>query len=251
MVITGAGAGIGLAASRRLAQLGWTLCLTDVDEVSLEALRTELGDRHSYQVMNVADAEAVAVVFAAFAATHGGSFDGLLNNAGLLSMGAFTEFSLARHQLITRVNVEGVLNCTHLAHRYLSEGTNPTVINMCSASADYGVPELATYSASKFWVKGFTEAINLEWEAQGIHVCDIAPGFVGTSMLDGAAGEIVDAVGVNLTSEDVADVIVAATEDRTRVHWVVDNAMSRLQRAIINKAPTSLHRRAIKQRSGM
>lgn len=250
MVITGAGAGIGLAAARRLSGLGWTLCLTDVDETALATLQPELGDRHHYARMDVADAEAVAAVFAAFADAHGGAFDALLNNAGILSMGDFTELSLARHQAITRVNVDGVLNCTHLAYPYLSKGTDPLVINMCSASADYGVPKLATYSASKFWVKGFTEAINLEWGRQGIHVCDIAPNFVGTAMLDGAQGNIVDAIGVNLTSENVADAIVAATNNRTRVHWVVDSAASKLQRAIIKRAPARLHREAIKRYSG-
>ncbi len=250
MVITGAGAGIGLAAARRLAGLGWVLCLTDVDDDALTRLEDELGDRHRYEHMDVSNADGVAAVMAAFAEDHGGSFDALLNNAGLLSMGDFESVSLARHRAITAVNVDGVLTCTHLAFPYLRRSTNPQVINMCSASADYGVPQLASYSASKFWVKGFTEALNLEWEQHGIHVCDIAPGFVGTAMLDGADGDIVDAVGVNLGAEDVADAIVAATGDRTRVHHNVDSTGSRLQRAIINRAPTRLHRLAIKRYSG-
>ncbi len=250
MVITGAGAGIGLAAARLLAGRGWVLCLTDVDDEALAAQRAELGDRHSYEHMDVADAERVGAVMATFASAHGGSFDALLNNAGLLSMADFESLPLARHRTITRVNVDGVLTCTHLAFPYLKGGTDPQVINMCSASADYGVPQLASYSASKFWVKGFTEAINIEWEQHGIHVCDIAPGFVGTGMLDGADGDIVDAVGVNLGAQDVANAIVSATEDRTRVHWVVDRPGSRLQRAIINRAPTRLHRLALKRYSG-
>lgn len=250
MVITGAGAGIGLAAARRLAGRGWVLCLTDVDDDALAALRDELGERHSYEHMDVADAERVDAVMAAFADAHGGSFDALLNNAGVLSLGDFESLPLARHRTITGVNVDGVLTCTHLAFPYLALGTDAQVINMCSASADYGVPQLASYSASKFWVKGFTEAINIEWEPHGIHVCDIAPNFVGTAMLDGAEGDIVDSVGVNLGPEQVADAIVDATEDRTRVHWIVDTPGSRLQRAIINLAPTRLHRLALKRYSG-
>ena len=93
---------------------------------------------------------------------------------------------------------------------------------MCSLSSDYGVPSEATYSASKFFVRGFTEAMNIEWERLGIHVCDVLPNFVDTPMMDPAHGDIVDSIGINLTAGDVAQTIVEAAEDRTKVHWVVD-----------------------------
>jgi len=74
---------------------------------------------------------------------------------------------------------------------------------------------LATYSASKFFVRGFTEAMNIEWERHGIHVCDVMPNFVATPMMDAAHGDIVDLIGINLTAEDAAKTIARAAEDRT------------------------------------
>ena len=210
MVITGAGAGIGRAAARRFAARGWTLCATDVNSSALETLREELGDRHTYATMDVTDKDDVSRVLAEFAAQHGGSFDLLLNNAGVAFLGDFEALTLEQHELVTGVNVNGVLNCTYLAFPYLSKAPQAKVINMCSLSAEYGLPSEATYSASKFWVRGFTEAMNIEWERHGIHVCDIMPNFVATPMMDVAPTDIVNSVGIKLTADDVADTIVKA-----------------------------------------
>ena len=250
IVITGAGAGIGREAARRFAGLGWTLCATDVDQTALAALSDELGDRHTYAAMDVTDKAEVAQVFADFAARNGGAFDALLNNAGVAFIDNFEDLSLEQHELVTRVNVNGVLNCTYLAFPYLSKGAESQIVNMCSLSSEYGIPSEATYSASKFFVRGFTEAMNIEWERHGIHVCDILPNFVATPMMDAAHGHIVDSIGVNLTACDVADTIVKAAANRTRVHWVVDTPKLMLVRAFVNRTPARIHRALIKSFAG-
>jgi NADP-dependent 3-hydroxy acid dehydrogenase YdfG/fermentation-respiration switch protein FrsA (DUF1100 family) len=250
VVITGAGAGIGRAAACRFAALGWTLCATDVNTSALQTLREELGDRHTYATMNVTDKDDVGHVLADFAAKHGGSFDLLLNNAGVAFLGDFEALTLQQHELVTGVNVNGVLNCTHLAFPYLSKAHQAKVINMCSLSAEYGLPSEATYSASKFWVRGFTEAINIEWEQHGIHVCDIMPNFVATPMMDIAHTDIVDSVGIKLTADDVADTIMKAAEDRARVHWIVDTTKATILRAINNHSPAPIRRHLIKKLAG-
>ena len=250
VVITGAGAGIGRAAARRFAALDWTLCATDLDASALQTLREELGDRHTYATMNVTDKDDVGRVLADFAAKHGGSFDLLLNNAGVAFLGDFDALTLAQHELVTSVNVNGVLNCTYLAFPYLSKAPQAKVINMCSAAAEYGLPSEASYSASKFWVRGFTEATNIEWERHGIHVCDVMPNFVATPMMDVAPTDIVKSVGIKLTADDVADTIVKAAADRARVHWIVDTAKGTILRAISNNCPAPIRRRLIKKLAG-
>ena len=249
-VITGAGAGIGRAAARRFAERGWTLCMTDVNSSALETLHEELGDRHTYATMDVTDKDEVSRVLAEFAAKHGGSFDLLLNNAGVAFLGDFEVLTLKQHELVTGVNVNGVLNCTYLAFPYLSKAHAAKVINMCSLSAEYGLPSEATYSASKFWVRGFTEAMNIEWEQHGIHVCDIMPNFVATPMMDVAPTDIVNAVGIKLTADDVADTVMKSAEDRSRVHWVVDTTKATILRAINNNSPAPIRRRLIKKLAG-
>ena len=85
-----------------------------------------------YAEMDVTDATAIERVFAEFAAQHGGAFDVLLNNAGVAFIDNFEALPLRSHELVVQVNVQGVVNCTHLAFPYLSQGITPKVINMCS-----------------------------------------------------------------------------------------------------------------------
>jgi short-subunit dehydrogenase len=96
---------------------------------------------------------------------------------------------------------------------------------MASATAIYGQPDLATYSASKFAVRGFTEGLDLEWSKFGIRVSDIWPSFVKTAMADGF-GHIPSAksLGIRLTPADVAATIWTCATARRRIHkthWTV------------------------------
>ncbi len=250
IVITGAGAGIGAEATRRFARRGWVVCATDVNETALKTLQSELGDRHTYERMDVTDKDEVNHVLAAFARAHGGAFDVLLNNAGVAFIDRFENLTLEQHELVLRVNVHGVLNCTYAAFPYLAAGRAAKVVNMCSRSAEYGVPSEATYSASKFFVRGFTEAMNIEWERHGIHVCDIMPNFVDTPMMAAAEADIVDSIGVNLTASDVAQTILRAVDDRTRVHWKVDTLKNHIVIGVLNRTPSRVHRAVIKRLSG-
>ncbi len=250
ILITGAGAGIGAEAARRFAGAGWTVCATDINEAALIGLREELGNAQTYAPMDVTDKNQVAHVLADFAGRNGGALDVLLNNAGVAFIDRFEDLSLAQHELVVRVNVNGVLNCTHAAFPYLAKSRSAKVITMCSRSAEYGVPSEATYSASKFFVRGFTEAMNIEWERHGIHVCDIMPNFVDTPMMAAAHGDIVDSIGVNLTPADVVATILRAAEDRRRVHWTVDTLKNHLLIGILNRTPDRLHRAVIKQFAG-
>jgi short-subunit dehydrogenase len=183
-------------------------------------------------------------------ARHGGAFDALLNNAGVAFIEHFEEQTLEQHEWVVKVNVNGVLNCAYQAFPYLAKGRAAKLINMCSLSSEDGIPSEATYSASKFFVRGLTEALNIEWERHDIHVCDILPNFVATPMMDAAQGDIVDAIGIHLTSDDVARTILKAADDRSRIHWVVDTMKPKLLRAVTNNAPARIHRTLIKRFAG-
>jgi short-subunit dehydrogenase len=90
------------------------------------------------------------------------------------------------------------------------------VVNLCSASAIYGQPELAVYSATKFAVRGLTEALELEWRRYGIRVIALWPLFVATAMVDGVETGSTRSLGVHLSAGDVAEAIYAATHPRRR-----------------------------------
>ena len=104
-------------------------------------------------------------------------------------------------------------------------GTTPNsvVVNLASASAIYGQAELATYSATKFFVRGITEALDIEWSSYGIRVVAIWPLYVKTAMTENIKTGTTESLGINLTAQDVADAIVAAVEPswlQRRIHQV-------------------------------
>ena len=87
----------------------------------------------------------------------------------------------------------------------------------------FGQAALASYSASKFFVRGLTEALNIEWQHQDIRVMDLMPLFVQTGLLDGNQPPSLRRLGVHLQAEDVARVLWQAAQCPrwSRVHWPV------------------------------
>ena len=242
--ITGAAAGIGRATARLFAANGWFVGLFDVDETGLQTLSKELGSENCcVGVLNVCDVDAWQKNLDLFM-EKAGRFDVLLNNAGILASGALTSIPLARQHLLIDVNIKGVLNGCYLAFPYLQKTPNSRVINLCSASALYGQPSLAVYSATKFAVRGLTEALDLEWAAEGIRVMDILPLFVQTDMVTNMNASSIKNMGVHLTSQDVANTILQAAQYQGRlpkVHWTVGTS-TRFFYAVSGVAPDLISR---------
>lgn len=215
VLITGAAAGIGRATAQAFLAQGWFVGAVDVDEVGLASLRQEASASSLFTGrLDVTNTEQWQQILEQFWMAAGERLDVLVNNAGILSSGQFSDIPLSRHQQIMRINVEGVLNGCHLGFPYLARTPNSTVINLSSASAIYGQPNLASYSASKFAVRGLTEALNIEWQTHGIAVRSIWPLFVQTGMVTGMDIASVRSMGVHLTATDVAKAILAAVDNR-------------------------------------
>ncbi|PVY70008.1 NADP-dependent 3-hydroxy acid dehydrogenase YdfG [Tamilnaduibacter salinus] len=218
ILITGAASGIGRATATLFARNGWTVGLLDVNNDALVSLSDELAGAW-YQRLDVTSHSDCIEACEAFAEAHDG-LDVLFNCAGILRMGAFEDIAADQHAQIINVNVNGLMNMSLAALPHLKKGDQPAVINMSSASALYGTPDFASYSASKFAVRGLTEALNIEWERQGIRVVDIMPPFVKTPMLDEAEyrAPVVDRLGVNLSADDIAGEVYKAANGPTPVH---------------------------------
>lgn len=242
--ITGAANGIGLATARLLARRGWFVGIADIDREALDAAAHELGPANACAWrLDVTSPEEWGGALAGFY-QRTGRLDLLVNNAGILISGPYESNPLARHHALVDVNVKGVLNGCYLAKPYLARTPESRVINLSSASAEYGQASLATYSATKFAVRGLTEALNIEWQADGIRVMDVMPLFVRTGMVRGMDANSVRRLGVRLTPEDVARVIARAAEYRGglgKVHWPV-GWMARLLHAMSGMAPDSISR---------
>ncbi|SFF46894.1 NADP-dependent 3-hydroxy acid dehydrogenase YdfG [Fontimonas thermophila] len=250
--ITGAAAGIGRATARLFAARGWCVGLYDIDSGGVERLRAELGDAAVSGYLDVRDAAALTQALERFTAFSGGRLDVMFNNAGILAVGHFEDIALARHHALVDVNLKGVINGCLAALPHLRRTPGSRVINMSSASAIYGSPAYASYSATKFAVKGLTEALDIEWARHGVRVMDVLPLFVNTAMVtDIEQPPSVGKLGVHLQAEDIAAVIWRAAHwnGRRRVHWY-PGAQTRLL-ALVNKlAPAWLNRYTVKQVSG-
>lgn len=228
-LITGSGRGIGRAIAEKLLADGWTVGVYDV---SGDQSWAEGRDNAIVGTLDVTDPEAWDTVLNDFA-TKAGGIDVLVNNAGILYGGEFADSTHGSDAAIIDVNVKGVLfGCRsalpHLKAR-AADGRRPLVLNLCSAAAIYGTPEMATYSASKFAVRGITEALEVEWLPLGIAVRTIMPLFTDTGMLDGVDTGGTRRMGVKLTPNDVRDQAVEVIEkitgsdpkSPTKVHYPV------------------------------
>lgn len=225
--ITGAAAGIGRATAQLFARNGYRVGAYDIDRAGLESLGEEISAAGGDVVtgrLDVTDAEQWSAQLTAFAGPAG-RLDVLVNNAGVLANGAFADVPLSTHRRMIDINVYGALAGLHEAFPYLRDTPGAQVVNMCSASALYGQPELATYSATKFALRALTEALDLEWRPHGIRVVAMWPLFVQTAMTDGVETGSTKSLGVNLQPADVAKAVFSVTHGRrpwpTKVHYPV------------------------------
>jgi NAD(P)-dependent dehydrogenase (short-subunit alcohol dehydrogenase family) len=213
--ITGGATGIGRATGLLLAQRGYFVGAYDIDEARLAVLQRDIaavGGRGVVGHLDVTDADETARRLAEFHEAAGGRLDVLINNAGLLNAGRFEEIPLEVHHREIEVNVKGVVNGLHAAFPYLKTTPGAVVVNLSSASAIYGQAELANYSATKFFVRAITEALNLEWGGHDIRVIDMWPLYVNTAMTSGISTGTTTSLGIRLTAQDIAEGIVAAVD---------------------------------------
>lgn len=224
--VTGAASGIGRACAELFARRGWLVGLYDINLSGVEAIAASLGEGNAvFGELDVRDPGAWERALSHFWANSGQRLDVLLNNAGILTVGPFESVPLAKHRAMLAVNVDSMLIGCHAAFEYLKQTPGARVINMASATAIYGQPDLVTYSATKFAVRGFTEGLDLEWSRFGIRVSDVWPSFVKTAMATGFEGiASAKSLGIRLTAANVAAVVWrCATSHRKfhRTHWTV------------------------------
>ncbi len=233
ILVTGAGAGIGRAIVLALAKAGARVAVTDISLPAAEAVAREAGGGHAAFRLDVTDGAMTGEVVAQAAAALGG-LDGAAANAGISTMARVVDLTEAEWDSNMAVNAKGVfLTDQAVVRHFLATGTAGVIVNTASLAAKVGAPLLAHYSASKFAVAGFTQALAREVAPQGIRVNCVCPGFVKTSMqerevvweaqLRGMTEDAVRAEYVSLTPlgriqtpEDVADVVVFLMGDGAR-----------------------------------
>lgn len=232
VVVTGGGAGIGRASAVAFARAGATVAVCDVDADTAEAVAREIGGA-AFRRMDVTDRADVEAGMAALEAEIG-PLDTLHANAGVSTMRPALELTDADWDHNFDVNARGVfLTNQAFARRLVAAGRPGAIVNTASLAAKVGAPLLAHYSASKFAVVGWTQALARELAPRGVRVNAVCPGFVKTAMQDREVAWEAELRGVSPedvirsyveqtplgrleTPEDVADVVVFLASEGAR-----------------------------------
>ena len=185
-IITGAGAGIGLATARRFAAEGATVVICDLRQADVDAavqMVRALGAKASGYALSVTDRPAVDAMVAAVKTEHG-RIDVLVNNAGITQDARLQKMTLQQFDAVIDVNLRGVFHCSQaVADTMVLQGSG-VILNASSIVGLYGNFGQTNYAASKFGVIGFTKTWSRELGPKGIRVNAVAPGFVATHILD-------------------------------------------------------------------
>ena len=205
--ITGGAGAIGLATARVFLGEGWRVGIGDLAPALAAAPEGVEAFEH-----DVTDAAAWAGVLARFCGAEG-ALDVLVNNAGILRFGWFEEQAAEAHAAQVDVNVRGVVLGASVGLPFLRRAEAGCLVNIASQASLQAAPRLATYSATKYAVRGFSEALALEWERLGVRVACLEPCLIDTPMLDSD-----DAGGLSFRAA-VAGADVLGADDVAQAVW--------------------------------
>jgi short-subunit dehydrogenase len=183
VVITGASSGIGQATAEAFARDGAQLVIAARDAAALEDVANrcrDLGAETIAVATDVTKPDEVAAL-AVRAVEFGGEIDIWVSNVGVGAVGAFHEVPLEAHEQVIRANLIGHMNDAYTATPIFLRQGHGVFVNMISLGGFAAAPFAAAYSASKFGLRGFAEALRGELAPYPrIHVCDVYPAFVDT-----------------------------------------------------------------------
>ncbi|MGH6646243.1 SDR family oxidoreductase [Aquabacterium sp.] len=183
VVITGASSGVGRAAALAFAEAGAHVVLAARRQEALDQVAAECrlhGSEAEVVLTDVGDPQAMKTL-AAQAIERFGGIDVWINNAGVGAVGEFTDTPLAAHERVIRTNLMGTMNGAYAVLPHFKERGAGVLINTLSVGSWAPAPYSVAYSASKFGLRGFSEALRGELGRHpGIHVCDVFPAFLDT-----------------------------------------------------------------------
>jgi short-subunit dehydrogenase len=243
-VVTGAGSGIGRELAKRLAREKMSLALADVNETTLRETVGQIGNVSapiSTHVVNVADPKQVEQFSSDVLAQHR-RVTLLINNAGVALHGTFEEVSIADLEWLMGINFWGMVYGVRNFLPVLKQQPRSHIVNLSSIFGIISPAGQTAYCASKFAVRGFTEALMHELEATTVGVSCVHPGGIKTAIsrnarLGASADAAFHAAGVALFEKRLA-----RTSPETAAARIVEGVKRGEPRILIGKDAIQLER---------
>lgn len=237
VVITGAASGIGRALAMRFAKERIAgIAIADVNEERLAETRKLLGEQPflvTTHIVDVSNADAVGEFAEAVAAEHG-RVTHVINNAGVALGGTVREVSLEEIEWLMGINFWGVVHGTKFFLPFLEKEKSAHIVNISSIFGVVAPPGQAAYCASKFAVRGFTEALRHELDGTNIAVSCVHPGGVATNI----ATDAKISKGVTASQQQIDK--KTARMNRKLANTTPDQAADIIVRGILKREPRIL-----------
>ncbi|MAN60367.1 MAG: short-chain dehydrogenase [Parvibaculum sp.] len=215
-LITGASGGIGEALAGEFAKGGSNLILVARSKDKLEAIAKRLSKEHGIAAIalpaDLSKPNAGRKLYEAVI-SKGVHVETLVNNAGVLEMGAFADISTKRHLELTHLNVTTLTELTSLFVPGMVERKDGRILNVASIAAFQPIPSLATYAATKAYVLSLTESLSEELKPHGITATALCPGMTATDMV--ASAKQSNETAAKIPDFMVSDVAGVAAEGYT------------------------------------
>jgi NAD(P)-dependent dehydrogenase (short-subunit alcohol dehydrogenase family) len=180
-IVTGGASGLGLATAKKFIEQGIKTIIIGRNEQKLAAVADQLGELCSYKSYDLSQTAGIPALVASIVQEFG--VPGILvNNAGINHKKPFTEVSDDDFQQIIQTNLLAVFSLSREVVKSMLTAGGGSIVNVSSMAAQYGIPYVIAYTASKTAIEGMTRAMATELSPQGIRVNCVAPGFIATDM---------------------------------------------------------------------
>lgn len=184
-IVTGGGSGLGFAITEKFVRAGITTIIIGRDAAKLNTAKEQLGELCYVISFDLNDVSGIPSLIKNIVEEFG-QIDILVNNAGINMKKDFTEVTDEDFQQVMHTNVAAVFSMSREVVTQMLTRRSGSIINISSMAAQYGIPKVIAYSASKTAVEGMTRAMAVELSPNGIRVNAIAPGFIYSAMTEKA-----------------------------------------------------------------
>ena len=181
-IVTGAGSGIGQAIALRLAADGYNMLVNDFRLEAAQATAAQIGAK-AVAIGGDVSSEADVAAMVAAAESAFGPVTHLINCAGHVHQGKFTDLTVGDFDRMIAVHLRGTFLCTHAVLKGMLARGSGVIVNIASQLGQIGGIELVHYSAAKAGIIGMTKALAREVSAQGVRVNAVAPGPINTPLV--------------------------------------------------------------------